>query len=113
MKRQAQYHGEIGANGKAYTKGQFIAEQEFYQGSAKKVKHTGKVEIAPCVWEVPEDEYQKSIYGFIRTVANIHTGQINYQILEYEGKDIKQVQSLVGRYLQGERWFFPNQEVYI
>jgi hypothetical protein len=27
MKRQAQYHGEVGFNGRAYQKGQFISEQ--------------------------------------------------------------------------------------
>jgi hypothetical protein len=66
MKRQAAYHGEIGANGKAYTKGQFIAEQPEYLGTATKArKGLGKQEIEPYVWEIPESPEMKSIYRFI------------------------------------------------
>jgi hypothetical protein len=63
MKRQAAYHGEIGANGKPYQKGQFIAEQKEYQRTNKlKSKGLKKVEVAPYVWEVPPNETSKSIY---------------------------------------------------
>jgi hypothetical protein len=113
MKRQAKYHGEIGANGKAYQKGQFIAEQPFYIGRAKNVAKSKKQEIAPYVWEIPEDSEMKSIFKFIQQIYNFNYKSIKWEIVKHLNLNEKQVNSLVIRYENGERWFFPNQEIYL
>lgn len=115
MKRQAAYHGEIGANGKAYQKGQFIAEQEDYtMRASKRKKGSGKQEIEPYKWEVPADPEMKSIFAYVGGVyACLRTGEISYNVIEYYNEDPKKIESLVARYQAGERWFYPNQEIYI
>jgi hypothetical protein len=115
MKRQAAYNGEVGANGRAYVKGQFIAEQAEYLGAATKTKKgSGKQEIEPYVWEVPESPEMKSIYRFIQGVfGDLASGQINEKAIAFHGEDPKKIQSLIARYQQGDRWYFPNQETYI
>ena len=115
MKRQATFHGEVGANGKAYNKGQFIAEQAEYFGSATKAKKgSGKQEIEAYVWEVPEDSEMKSIYRFIQGIYGcLKSGEINEQSIAFHGENVLKVQSLIARFQNGERWFYPNHEVYL
>ncbi len=116
MKRQAAYHGEIGANGKAYKKGQFIAEQREYCGRGTKFnkKAIKKQEIEPYVWEVPEDPEMKSIFRFIQGVYGcVFKGTINDTAIAFANEDVKKIQSLIARYQAGERWFYPNHEVYL
>lgn len=115
MKRQAAYHGEIGANGKPYQKGQFIAEQTMYLGTATKVaKGSGKQEIEPFVWEVPEDPEMKSIYRFVQGIyGDVVSGEINETAIAFHNENLKKIESLISRYQNGERWYFPNHEVYV
>ena len=117
MKKQARFNGEIGANGKSYQKGQFIAEQEVSATSAsnhQKGKRSGKQEISPYVWEVPEDPEMKSIYSFIQGVyGDLSSGIINEQAISFYDEDVKKIESLMKRYQAGERWYFPSQEMYI
>lgn len=112
MKRQAAYNGEIGANGKAYVKGQFIAEQAECHTTATKGKSSGKQEIAPYVWEVPEDSTQRSIYSFISAFVNFHTGARLYEAAAFSNIPAEQLDSLADRYEAGERWFYPDHEIY-
>ena len=116
MKRQAKYHGEIGANGKAYVKGQFIAEQaENNTARSNSKKSTGKQQIEPYVWEVAPDQDMKPIFSFICNYYNFYTDKVvlNEQAIAFYNEDVNKINSLVKRYRNGERWYYPNHELYL
>jgi hypothetical protein len=112
-KRQAAYNGEVGANGRAYNKGQFIAEQPGYVGSATKKAKPAKVskqQIERYLWEVPADAEMKSIYNYIQGVfGSVETGEINEESVAFYGVSHLKVQDLIARYQAGERWFFSRE----
>lgn len=115
MPIQAKKGGEIGANGEFYKGGAFIATTDRPKGQpTKKYKSTGKQLIDYYTWGIPEDSEMKSIFGYVQGVfAHCHTGEINYTAIEFYGVNPKQIESLVARFQAGERWFYPNQEIYI
>ena len=106
MKRQANYHGEIGANGKAYQKGQFIAEQvENKTAKASAKKATKKQEIEPYVWVVAPEANLRSIYSQINSLYNVKTkDKATVETIEFCGYTIEEFEDLVDRYEAGERW---------
>jgi hypothetical protein len=119
MKRQAKFNGEIGANGKAYQKGQFIAEQEVNNTAAAtrfaKSKNK-KVPITPCEWvlasEIPEGA--RTIYSEVAVFSNLRDiGTLNEHAIAFHNEDFKKIESLTLRYIDGERYFYPDHEVYI
>ena len=112
---RAKKGGEIGANGEFYKGGAFIATTDRPKGQPKKkYKASGKQIIDYGTWEVPVDESMKSIFSFVQGVyGNCHTGEINEQAVSFAGEDIKKIESLIARFRNGERWFYPDNEIYI
>ena len=104
--RRAKVGGEYGVNGEWYEGGKWIANTEH----AKKLgsrKPTGKQEIAPFVWEVPE-EGMRAIYSrFSGTWESDKAGMMKCRNLpvDYWGIEyLEQSQQMADRWNNGERW---------
>lgn len=114
MTARARRGGENGMNGERYEGGQFLPSTTLPKMTPKDTKRgTGKVEIAPYVWEVPPTPEYQSIY---RQIAGIVARWVEYQIrlevipegndkpFEYYKITREQAQALVDAWNRGERW---------
>jgi hypothetical protein len=73
-KGQAKVGGEVGVNGHFYKGGQFLPTTQAEPGKFKSKKGTGKVEIEPYVWALPE-EGMKSLFRSMS--PGVFTGKEN------------------------------------
>ncbi len=104
--RRAKQGGEYGVNGEWYEGGKWIANTD----RAKKLgsqKPTGRQEIAPFVWAVPEDG-MRSIYSkFSGTWESRADGNMQCRDLpvDYWGAEyLAQSQQMADRWNHGDRW---------
>lgn len=108
--KRAAKGGEYGANGEWYEGGKFIntiPENAKKEGSVKAKPR--KVEIAPYIWEVTDKQsiYRQiaGIYGkVINGVFVLRTDDRLQQTLEYYGRTLAEVETLIARYNAGERY---------
>jgi len=110
MKRQAKTGGEIGANGELYKGGQFIAESDKTLKGSTKRKPPKKQEIAPYKWEVAPEEGLQSIFTQITYYCKWADGydstfEVIPGIVKSNNADLEQIQDLVNRWNNGERWY--------
>jgi hypothetical protein len=110
---RAKVGGEIGPNGEYYKGGAFIATANL----PKKVKQdihkkgSGKVEVEPYKWEVPQPG-QMSIFTKMESdLIDRHTGIVNEQYkayMKFTDEDVLKFKSLRDMYNRGERWISVN-----
>lgn len=101
--------GEIGMNGERYEGGQFLPNTTLPKQETKaRTQGSRKVEIAPYVWEVPQDG-QVSIYRQIagiygKIVGGTFVMSASDTTIAYYGKTRGEVERLINRWNAGERW---------
>jgi hypothetical protein len=100
--------GQYGANGEWYEGGKFInTVPENAKRHKKAIKGTGKVEIAPYVWEVPP-EGKRSIWskfaGFEGALIRNNLGEVSDVTIAYFGLNRAELVELAQRWHAGERW---------
>ncbi len=113
--KRARRGGEIGQNGEFYPGGTYLPSTDL----GKRSSHTGrgssgKVAIAPYVWEVPPQEGLRSIYSRIQAFVCVCDGVMTVRAsdysLNYYGFTRPEIQQLVDRWNAGERWFSSQAE---
>lgn len=99
--------GEVGTNGEFYEGGKFLPNTGKPKGTPR--RGTGKVQIAPYVWEVAP-EGMKSIWGAVSAVDGcgfMVRDQMHLMPdsqIAYFGGGKERVRGLARRWLAGERW---------
>lgn len=109
--KQAKHGGEW-VKGVFYKGGQFLPSNEPQRGKfnrpASKAPYARKIQVAPYTWEM-EVEGKRSIYQMIAgTVAVVRNEKMSFvgneKSLNYIGKTEAQVNELIEKYNQGQRW---------
>ena len=104
--------GAFGANGEWYEGGKFInTVAANSKRAASSRKATRKQEIEPYVWAVPEVEGQISllrqfagVFGGVKNGVAFVLPELKQVTLDYYGKTIEEIQSMIDRYNAGQRW---------
>jgi hypothetical protein len=107
---QAKKGGQIGKNGEFYKGGQFLPNTQLpKRGAAKRVKGTGRVLIAPGVFDVPP-EGKGAIYGRISIGVKFEGEKAvavfaeDHPAIAYYFDSYAQYLELIERYNAGERF---------
>lgn len=112
--KRAAKGGEVGANGEWYEGGKFIATTERKKTEGSKPRGTGKVEIAPGVYEVAP-EGMKSLYRMIglgiygvwdRASEKIVINPRAETIMHKNNISRESVQALIDQWNSGQRWVY-------
>lgn len=110
---RAKKGGEIGANGEFYEGGKFIATTDRSKGEAKrKVKKTGRREIAPYVWEMQPTPESYPIFSLVGCELKCVKFDYDSKVCVLAINDhfaqhsrIEWLETQLARFNAGERWY--------
>jgi len=112
--KRAKVGGEIGPNNEWYPGGAFIATTDLPKMLKRKIdKAAGdKIEIEPYKWVVPQPGQMSLMEKLGHVDANLHTGQVNEQYMDYlklTSEQRTKYRGLMERWKSGERFVSINE----
>jgi len=104
---RAKAGGQVGANGEWYEGGQFIATTDHAKSHKRAAKSSGKVEVAPYVWEFAP-EGMAPIYRCMRGLEFVRNGRAEFNPRlsgEYAtAQEVARRMDRISRFNAGERF---------
>ena len=110
--QRAKVGGEVGTNGEWYNGGEFLPSTQLPKMTkTAKRKSSGKRQIAPYKWEVAPAEMDNPIalYSLLAGTWMDLDNKPFIPLCNSQGVDPANVQTLIDRYLAGEKWIESSE----